>query len=289
MIFSTQTHFLADKFGLVEACERLALAGFPAIDISMFHVDQPPFTDDYKEVAEKLLEISKRTGVKYVQAHAPFGGGREKYTQNLVPLMPRAFEFCGLLGIENIVVHPIQDGRFYGREKEIFDLNIEFYKSLAPIAKKHGVKIAIENMWQRHARAKYIIDDIIADPLELARMYDTLADPEAFTVCLDIGHVALCQREPEDAIRVIGGERLGALHVHDVDYIDDLHTMPGCGKINWDAVCRALAEVGYQGSFNLEADNFYRNYLPEHIELCTKFMADSTKIFADKVDEFRAK
>lgn len=288
MLFSTQTHRPADKLGLVKACEMLANAGFPALDISMFNIAEPPFTDDYKEIAAELNKIAEKTGVKYIQAHAPFGGGYEKYTKNLVPLMPRAFEFCSLVGIENIVVHPIQNGRYYGREKELFDLNVEFYKSLAPIAKQYGVKIAIENMWQRHPKAKYIVDDILADPRELAAMYDALNDPEAFTVCLDIGHVALCQREPEDAIRIIGGERLGALHVHDVDYLDDLHTLPGCGKINWDSVCRALAEVGYKGSFNLEADNFYLGFLGDHFDLCAKFMADATKIYADKIDEYKA-
>ena len=112
------------------------------------------------------------------------------------------------------------------------------------------------------------------------------ADCDAWSVVA--GSVALCNREPEDAVRIIGHDRLGSLHVHDVDYLDDLHTLPGCGKINWDSVCRALAEVGYKGSFNLEADNFYLGFLGDHFDLCAKFMADATKIYADKIDEYKA-
>lgn len=288
MLFSSHTLFLADKYGLDTAVDMLIDAGYPAIDISMTKLNEPPFTDDYREVAARLLEKANKAGVKFIQAHAPFGGGYKRYTEELIPLLPRVFEFCGLLGIEYVVVHPIQNGRYYGREKELFDMNVEFYRSIAPFAKQHGVKIAIENMWQWHPVAKYIVDDICAPPEELAAIYDELNDPETFTVCLDIGHVALCGREPEDAIRTIGS-RIGCLHVHDVNYKEDLHTLPGVAKINWDRVCRALAEIDYRGSINLEADAFYYGFLPEQHTVVTKFMADSTRILAEKVDSYRAK
>ncbi len=287
MLFSTQTLFLASKYGLETAVDMLIEAGYPAIDISITDTSAPPFTDDYREVAARILEKANAAGVKFIQAHAPFGGGYKKYTEELVPLMPRVFEFCALLGIENVVVHPIQNGRYYGREKELFDMNVEFYRSLAPHAKKHGVKIAIENMWQWHpVNRSQIVDDVCAPPEELAAMYDALGDPETFTVCLDIGHVALCGREPETAVRVIGS-RIGCLHVHDVNYREDLHTLPGVAKINWDKVCRALAEIDYRGSINLEADAFYYGFLPEQHASVTKFMADTARILAKKVDSYR--
>ncbi|MBR2650082.1 MAG: sugar phosphate isomerase/epimerase [Clostridia bacterium] len=288
MIISTQTLFLAKQYGLVKSVEMLADAGFDAIDISMDDVSSPIFGEGYREFAEQLLAVARERGVKFIQAHAPFGGGYNNYINNLLPYMPRAFEFCSLVGIRNIVVHPPQPMRYYGNEQKIFDMSIEFYKSLAPVAKQYGVRIAIENMWQRHPINQNIVDDIIADPAELARMYDTLADPETFTVCLDIGHVALCGREPEDAVRTVGGERLGCLHVHDVDYRSDLHTLPGVSKINWQRVCEALAEVDYKGAFNLEADNFYLGFIPEQHAIAAKFMADISRAFANKIEELKA-
>ena len=284
MIVSTQTHFLADTYGLEASIEMLADAGFEGLDLSMFSLSTPIFGDDYKAYAEKIRAIADRRGVKFVQAHAPFGGGYEKYMADKVPLLPRAMEFSAMLGISNIVIHPIQKGIYYGNEKTLFDMNVEFYRSLAPHAKKYGIKIAIENMWQRHPVTKHICDDVLADPKELAAMYDALNDPEAFTVCLDLGHVALCQREPEDAIRTIGS-RIGCLHIHDVDYIDDLHTLPGVGKIKWNKVCDALAEIGYKGCYNLEADNFFRgDILPEHHAMAAKYMYDSSRVFANRIE-----
>ena len=173
-------------------------------------------------------------------------------------------------------------------EKELFDMNMEFYRGLAPYAKSTGVKISLENMWQVHPVTRRIVDDVCADPHELVAYYDTLDDADAFTICLDIGHVALCNREPEDAVRIIGHDRLGSLHVHDVDYVSDLHIQPGLGKVRWDRVCRALADVDYKGPFTLEAGRTYQNLDDEVIPSVLKFMADQTRHLADKVEKYKA-
>ena len=279
--------FLAEKYGIERAVDMMIEAGYPAIDVSMFDINACPFTDDYREVAGRIKAKADAAGVKFVQAHAPFGGGYDYYLNTLVPLMPRAFEFCKLVGIPNIVVHPIMQGHYYGNAEAHFEMNMKFYQALAPLARTNGVKIAIENMWDRHPKTGRICDHVCADPHELVRYYDTLNDPDVFTICLDLGHVALCGREPEDAIRIIGRERLGCLHVHDVDYVSDLHTLPGVAGINWDNVCRALGEINYSGVFNMEADEFYRGFPEEHYVTVTKFMADTARILADKVDLYR--
>lgn len=288
MLFSTQTHNAVATYGLEEGVKLLIASGFTALDLTMFANNEYLFEDNYKETAKKLKKIADDAGVPFTQAHAPFGGGYENYTTNLVPLMPKVFEFAGLLGIKQVVVHPIQQGRYYGREQELMDMNMEFYNGLKKYAKDSGVKIAIENMWQRHPINQYIVDDVCADPHELVKYYDTLNDPEAFTICLDLGHVALCCREPQDAIRIIGGEKLGALHVHDVDYRGDLHTLPGMGKINYNAVCKALADIDYKGEFTLEADNFLIKYDAEFKPTALKFMADCTRHYVEKIEAYKA-
>lgn len=288
MIISTQNDVLAASFGMEKANEILADCGYDAIDVSFFgDLYAFIFEDNYKEIALKMKDAMDKRGVTFNQAHAPFGGGYDNYTGKLVPQFPKIFEVCSILGVKQIIVHPIQRGVFSGHEQEIFDLNVDFYKSLAPLAKKYGVKIAIENMWQRHPVNKQIVDDICADPYQLAAMYDAVNDSENFTVCLDIGHVALCRREPADAIRIIGHDRLGALHVHDVDYVDDLHTLPGCSKINWNSVCLALADIDYKGEFTLEADNFIRRYDDDFKPIAAKFMAATARYLSDKVDQLR--
>ena len=287
MLHSTQTLISEMRFGIKRSVEIIMDAGFPAIDITMHSPATFFLEDDYRQTARELREMTDARGVVFNQAHAPFGGGYDNYTQNLVPTFPRAFEFASLCGIKNVIVHPLQRGRYYGHAEELFEMNMEFYTGLAPLAKENGIKIAIENMWQRNPQSKYICDDVCADPVELARYYDTLNDPEAFTVCLDLGHVAICGREPEDAVRTLGS-RIGALHVHDVDYISDLHTLPGIGKVNWKEVCRALADVDYKGEITLEADYFMKNMDDELIPMAERMLEVSARHLAEQVEVFKA-
>ena len=99
--------------------------------------------------------------------------------------------------------------------------------------------------------------------------------------------MTLCGREPEDAIRTLGHDRLGSLHVHDTDYRADLHTLPGMGSINWKRVTAALAEINYKGEFTLEADNFLKNYPTEHFPAAMRFMAQTAGYLAAEIDAAR--
>ena len=285
MLYSCQTSFLAARLGSVSAAaDALMDAGYPAIDISLFGQNDYLFSESWQDMAKELRQRAEARGAVYNQAHAPFGGGYDHYTQKLIPTFPRVFEFCELLGVRQIVVHPLQKGRYYGHEQELFDMNMDFYRSLIPLSEKHGIKIAIENMWQTHPVTHRICDDVCADPHELAAYYDTLNDPTHFTVCLDIGHTALCGREPEDAIRVLGKDRLGALHVHDVDYCNDLHTIPYLGKIKWDRVVDSLADIGYGGEFTMESDAFLAPYDVDFLPTATRFMGDTTRHLVQRLE-----
>ena len=287
MLISTQNDHLSAKYGALEATKILIDAGFTALDCSMMGMDRFPFTDDYKETAKAMREYADRHGVSFNQAHAPFGKSEyNEYVNEIVPKFERVFETAAILGVRNLVVHPTQKFAYYGHEEEIFRSNVDLYRSLAPMAKKYGVKIAIENMWMRDPMLSRICDAICADPRELARMYDELNDPEVFTICLDLGHVALCGRRPEDAIRIIGS-RLGALHVHDVVENRDMHTIPGLGIINWDKVARALAEVDYCGEITLEADQFYNNFTDDVIPAAAAILAATAKSIADRVEAYK--
>ena len=285
MLFATQTQRPVSAFGFARGIELLCEAGYPALDLSLDVADLSELPTD--EEAKEALGIGKRFGVVFNQAHAPFG--YQKFTTKIQPEFWRVFAFVAKFGVKQMIVHPLQPGRYYGHEKEIFDLNVSFYRSLLPLIKEYGVKVAIENMWQYHPVCHRIVDDICADPKELAALYDALDDPDHYTVCLDIGHVPLCNREPEDAIRILGHDRLGALHVHDVDYVNDLHLLPGLGKIKWDLVCRALGEIDYKGDFTLESDNTFIPFEPEFYPTVARFMADRARFLAEKVDSYRAK
>ena len=290
MLFGTQTHYAVDKFGLEAGVKLLLDTGYPAIDFSFFGEQEFVHGEDGLENARKLRKMADERGVIFHQAHAPFGGYLEEFMQKHAHKFPRAFEFAGILGVENIIVHPVRPlPRFLGNEKAYFDANVEYFSSIAPLARENGLKIAIENMYGRNPFTNTIEMGVFGDAKDLAAIYDTLDDPDTFTLCLDLGHAALCGFDPAEAIRTLGHDRLGALHVHDVDFVADLHTLPGMSKLNWESICRALGEIDYNGVMTLEADYFLRNVDLALYPSAMKFMAETAKHLAAKVDSYRVK
>lgn len=284
MLYSQLTEGLSQLFGVENAVNMLADAGFPAVDISMFDPCEPPHCDGWRELAKRLAKVANERGIKYVQSHAPFG--TIEYTlENIVPKLDDVFECAAMLGIPYVVIHPLKDRSYFVDKSIMFNRNLEYYSSLAPRAKAHGVKIAIENMITHVDGAT--VASVCSDPHELAAMYDTLNDPSVFTLCLDTGHSAIAGVEPEDAIRILGRDRLGCLHIHDNDYVGDLHLMCGEGKINWDNVCRSLGEIDYGGVLTLEVLGSYNNYTREEIPAFLRSMSQTAKKMCEKIDFHR--
>ena len=54
------------------------------------------------------------------------------------------------------------------------------------------------------------------------------------------------------------GSRIDCLHVHDVDYLSDKHTMPFTQELDWEEIAVALGEIGYRGDFTYEANVFIK-------------------------------
>jgi sugar phosphate isomerase/epimerase len=56
------------------------------------------------------------------------------------------------------------------------------------------------------------------------------------------------------------GHRLGALHVHDNDLHNDSHQIPFSMNIDFEAMVKALSEVGYKGDMTLECDAYLGSF-----------------------------
>ena len=294
MRISTCTRQVVGRLGIDAGVRTLVSAGYDALDLSLdLHTDEIR-EGSWQSIAEQYRLLKDELQISYNQAHAPFGGGllpdgRSNYATNLVPLIPDALRMAAAAGVETVVVHPMTNGSvgFLGHEDEVFLQNMEFYNSLAPLARDLGVKIAIENLWLKSATTEAIVNAPCADPREHCKYLDTLAAPDVFTLCLDVGHSALVAREPQDVIRALGHNRLGALHIHDVDYKKDLHTLPFISRLNWEEITRALGEINYTGDLTLEADSFVKNTPTELIADATAYMARVARYLANRIDYFR--
>ncbi|CEI80497.1 L-ribulose-5-phosphate 3-epimerase UlaE [Oceanobacillus oncorhynchi] len=130
-------------------------------------------------------------------------------------------------------------------------------RKVLPLAEKHQVHIGIENVWNK----------FLLSPLEMSRYVDEL-DSEYAGVYFDIGNV-LQFGYPEQWIRILGS-RICKVHVK--DFNTSVGNITGfvpllAGDVNWQAVSKALKELGYKGPLTAELSPY---------KLDTKALADDT-------------
>lgn len=285
----TQTDITAKTFGDEACIPILKKAGFEALDWSFFGMEQGKgiwCTDAWREHALRLKEIAAQWDMGFSQAHAPFPSskGEEVYDREIRERILRSMAAAALMGVRNIVVHPKQELEYARNEEKLWEENLEFYRSLIPCCEEYGIRICAENMWQRDQKRGYIVDSVCARPDEFVRLLDELDSPW-IVGCLDVGHCALVGREPQDVIRAMGRRRLQALHIHDVNYVRDCHTMPFMEDLDWEAITGALAEIGYEGDFTLEADEFLRRLPPELMPEASCLMAKTGHYLIKRIKE----
>lgn len=292
MLLSTTTEFSARKISEKDAIELIANAGFSAYDMSLFELtrnDEYHFNrDDYVKTAKELRAFADSLGIVCNQSHAPFPssvGDREK-DKEIYEKIIRAMEIASILGAKIIVVHPKQHLNYAEHPEELFEMNVEFYRSLVPYCEKFGIKVAVENMWQCNNGNNVPSDSTCSRAWEFCKYLDAI-DSEWIVGCLDIGHVSLMKADIPEFIRKMGNKRLQALHIHDTDFKSDKHTLPFMEKIDYIAVCKALAEIDYKGDFTYEADAFYRGKPIELYPATAKYMCEVGKYLVGEIENNR--
>lgn len=260
MLLVTQTDILAETIGYPKTIELLKNAGFDAMDLSLFTLLEPQgywSGSDWREKAQALKALAEAQGIGFRQAHAPFPTtrGDREFDEMASSRILRAMEIASMVGAPCIVVHPVQHLSWVSNKKALFDASAALYRKLIPWCEKWNIVVCTENMWQWDTHRGVITDSICSQPEEFRDLIDQVNSPW-IRGCLDIGHCALVGVDPAEAIRTLGAHRLKALHVHDVDYRRDCHTMPYTQDLEWGSITAALGEIGYTGEFTFEANIF---------------------------------
>lgn len=291
MRLSVETREPALRYGMRRALEMIAEAGFDAVDLSFGKVnpnDDPLHRPDRDGFALSLAAHARELGIGFVQAHAPF---RVKYSDKFDRTTPayddvvRALEFAAAAGIPCVVVHalktPPDDLSLDYRE-----VSRRYYLSLAPYCEKLGVVIAVENLFYREERTGtyYGLFPTPRMMTEFVRSLNRSVDLLCFSVCCDLGHTAVTGLAPEQYIRGMSADLLGSLHVQDTDFLGDRHTLPYMGKQDWDAICRALADIGYRGDFSFELPKYLAAYPDELLPAALEFAAATGRYLIEKIN-----
>ena len=255
MLLTIESYRAWEAYGIDGAFKAIKEAGFDGVDLSFYWKAAPAFCgEDYRENALKIKAALKKYGLVCNQAHAPFdylcGMARDESCFEYISIV-RAIEACGIIGIDHIVVHgvAVPEGPV---SRSSIEYNLEYFRSLEPVAQANGVKIAVENL-----SGSCTYPDLWSEQL-------TQLDSPNFVGLVDVGHAWLrANMQPGVFIRRVKPGFLKGLHVqdnHGVERMLDEHLAPGLGTIDFDDLLAALREVGYDGDFTLELPRFLDFY-----------------------------
>ena len=240
-----------------EAVEFYRETGFKYLDFSFYHAvtrpDHPLMKEGWKEWVLAAKKAAEDGGIQWVQAHLPacklIGEGKELGLKACL----RAIEACGILDIENAVIHSsFAEGDFrYPQDRDAyFAANKPFLDALVPAMEKHGVRVLLENSCQVNTRGLYF-------PMTAADLNAFIAHlgHPLFGACWDIGHAHIEGLDQRDELVALGNN-LKAVHIHDNNGRSDQHQPVFNGTLNWDSFLRGLKDSGFEGPFTYEIDGF---------------------------------
>lgn len=262
------------KYGDVRTIlKALKDAGFDAYDATMDeNFEEILGQDDFRGAAMALRNDADALGIVCSQSHAPaptWRTGDSSFNDRQFDRLIRSIEISSVLGAKICVVHPNNDAS----PAE----NAAFYQRLEPYARRCGIKIGLENMWNpgEDETGFRALEAACSLPYNFCEHLSLLPE-DVFVACLDFGHTAMFS-DQTSCIQMISalGSRLQAVHLHDNDLRHDEHTLPFLGDIDWPAVLSAWKAAGYSGDITLEAYGFAPQFPVELYPAAMQMMAQT--------------
>jgi L-ribulose-5-phosphate 3-epimerase len=143
------------------------------------------------------------------------------------------FADCKAYGGTTVLVVPAVVNRKVGY-RDAYKRSQKCIRELIPDAEKHGIKIAIEEVWNK----------FLLSPLEFARYIDEFESPWVGAY-FDVGNVVEFGY-PEEWIRELG-KRILKVHIKEYKKEKRFNYKLGEGEIDWAAVRTALNNADYKG------------------------------------------
>ena len=222
----------------------------------------------------QLHLLSKKYDVKLWSFHLPFmpfdiidiASIDSSIRQNTVKLCAEYIKKASYIGINKFVIHPSGEPVKDSERNEMTKYSKDSLDKLSEIAYKEGSMIAVENL------ARTCLGRNSSEMLELIAANDKLR------VCFDTNHLLT-----ENIVAFIQklGDRIVTIHVSDCDFINERHWLPGEGKIDWQALLKALREADYKGPWLYEIAFKCPNTIIRNRDLtCADFYRNAMELFS---------
>lgn len=258
--------FLKANDDLDYVLSRLNNIGYKCFDLALcldWNKPNPIFdNDDYIDYYSNLKELAEKNNTYINQTHGFFPLDNQDYKW-LLESYKKQIHATNLVGAKYIVIHPIIVNPKEEYKNEVINKNIEFLNELIPELEKYDVCACLENLWEFDEDGKTIIKTNTATVDELNSVIEKLNDDKHFGICIDTGHMNLCKLDIPNEIRKCK-EKLKVLHINDNDGYRDSHLIPTQGVIDFNEIIKALDDIEYTGSFNMEVAvyNYIKNINP---------------------------
>jgi sugar phosphate isomerase/epimerase len=278
------------KYRLCQALDLLREAGFTVVDwyvpIGELFEDPDKALDwsACERWAHSINEHAQKLGMRFNQMHGldydrALG---DEHISAVERMTDNALRAATILGIRDVVMHPIimEPGR---RDfKSCISENVRFLREKAAIAGRLGLRLAVENMIAKRCfdgRSEWRFCTCWAELRALVEAVDC----ENVGYCFDVGHANYSGMDVYETL-VAMGERLFAIHVHDNDTFSDQHLLPYQGTVDFETFTRGLAHAGYKGDMTMESSNVAKGMPPEMTRLMLKAVYEGACHLARRVD-----
>lgn len=233
----------------VPFAEAVALAkksGFTQLDYGF--TSAALLREDWEEAAVNDYRTAQKAGLAFRYVHLPYDYPKtaDKWP-DFFAASCRAMDLAVRFGAECAAIHPCTSmTKDYDHDRMRANA-LAFLRPYCEYAQKAHLTLALENM---RGAGKSADPQIRRYATQVEDLWD-LAQTLDIGICWDAGHGNISAQAQYEALKLIA-PRLKMLHINDNYAEDDLHLAPFLGTINWQAVAKALCEIGYHGAINLE-------------------------------------
>ena len=202
------------------------------------------------EVGKAFGEFARQKGVEILQGHLWLRVALCTDTDNTVKILCNWLDLFYAIGIKNAVLHcdRVRNNPELSTEARVEE-NVKILKRLTSYIEGRDINISLECL---HAPG------LCSSAEEIIHIIEKVGGKN-LSICLDTGHLHLCEIRDQAHFIKTAGKYLQALHLADNDRTTDQHLLPfGKGTVDFLGVFKALKEIGYDGLYNFEVP-FERN------------------------------
>jgi len=234
-----------------DAIRRIAGAGWRVMELACKHCKDADGRQQPEAEFKNIRKIADDLGVRIPQMHGPMFnicGDGDAVEKGLAETI-RFIGWGAILGVKFFVFHPgsLPSGESGDALDTVRKRNAEVIHRLAEEAAKYGMIIAVENTMDSLKDGRRTFGATVPDLLWILENVGA----ENVGICWDTGHAHVQQLDQMKSITSLG-KHIVATHIADNDTTRDQHLLPFEGSIDWQAVVRALKQIGFEGGFNLE-------------------------------------